>query len=100
MATGFLNFGSQRSMPAAICITPKIFHTVDGILPISEQGGSKKNKNLSAPIMKNIRLQIPTRILLKFIFLNLYMVYNETNMRTKQPKSTKKCCLKPKFRTN
>ena len=47
-------------MPAVIWETPNIFHKVVGILVAKEQGGSKNIKNLSAPIIKKRRLQIPT----------------------------------------
>jgi len=67
----FLNFGSQIRIPDANCMTPKIFQTVGGILSANEQGGSKNNKNLSAPIIKKRRLQMPTMIFVKFIVFNL-----------------------------
>lgn len=66
----FLKLGSQISNAAAICMTPKIDQIIGEILLSSEQGGSRKDKNLSIPIIKKSILQRPTMILDKFIFFN------------------------------
>lgn len=66
-ATYFLNFGSQIRTPPAICNTPKNFQSGREILFIKEQGGSKKLKNLSAPIIKNERLQMAVSMFEIFI---------------------------------
>lgn len=66
-ATYLRNLGNQMRTPAASCKTPSNFQTVEGILSIKEQGGSKNKKNLSAPIIKKRRLQIVTIILVIFI---------------------------------
>ena len=71
----FLNFGSQIRIPDANCIAPKIFQTVGEMLSANEQGGSKNNKNLSAPIIKKRRLQMPMMIFFKFIVFNLEVSY-------------------------
>ena len=68
----FLYWGNQINTPAAICNTPKAFQTIGDILSIIEQGGSKKDKNLSAPTIKKRILQIPTMIFVMFIFSFLW----------------------------
>ena len=69
--TGFLNFGNQIKTPAVSCIPPKVIHTKEGMLCISEHGGSIKGKNLSIPIIKNKTLHIPVNNFIRFIGLSL-----------------------------
>lgn len=73
-ATVFLYFGNQINIPAAICKTPIPDQIVGGILSIIEQGGSKKLRNLSAPIIKKEKLTKAVRILriIKGVFLPRY----------------------------
>jgi len=67
----FLKFGNQMRIPDAICNTPNRFHMIGGMLSSKEHGGSKKYKNLSAPIMKNNRLQMAVSTFDIFINENL-----------------------------
>lgn len=70
--TNFLNLGNQIRIPAAICMTPIPLQTIVEILSIKEQGGSRNDKNLSAPTIIKRRLQIATtifKIFTPFIFL-------------------------------
>ena len=66
-ATYRLNWGNQIRMPAANCKPPNSCQTTGEIVAIKEQGGSKKEKNLSAPIIKKRRLQIAVIIVVIFI---------------------------------
>ena len=68
----FLNLGNQISIPAASCMTPNIVQTVDGMLPINVQGGSKKKKNLSSPIIKKEKLQ--NAVIIFAIFILVYLI--------------------------
>jgi len=73
--TNFLNLGIHISIPPAICDTPKMIQAVVGIVSSREHGGCRKCKNLSAPIMKKRRLQMPTMILVIFIgFVFLWFI--------------------------
>jgi len=65
--TYFLNDGCQIRRPAAICITPRIFQTIGEMLDSNEHGGSRNERNLSAPTIKKRRLQIAVTIFRMFI---------------------------------
>lgn len=67
-ATYFRRLGIQIKKAAAICKTPNMVQIAGEICSCREQGGSKKDKNLSTPIIRNNRLQIPVIILIRFIF--------------------------------
>lgn len=68
-ATALRYFGININIPAANCMTPKVFQTIGETVSISEQGGSMKFKNLSAPIIKKRAAHIPAMMFERFMSL-------------------------------